>query len=295
MIEHLRTFLEIAATGSFHRAAEQLHVTQSTVSARIKALEERLDRRLFVRERGGVHLTAAGQRLLRHADLAVRAWEQGRQLVALPESLRTVFGLGVQVSMVEWLAPRWVERMRAATPDVALQVDADYSDPLMRRLDDGLLDLAVLFAPRSGAGRVIEQVMDEEVILVATDPRAAAPGWRPDYVFVDWSHDFRVAHAAAFPTMDTPAMTVGLPALALQIILRQGGAAYLSRYVAAPDLAAGRLHEVSGAPAFRRLAYLVRRDPPRDPVLQDRAADLVRRIIADTAGASDRPDVLSGR
>ncbi|MDX1540181.1 MAG: LysR family transcriptional regulator [Geminicoccaceae bacterium] len=282
-IEHLRTFLEIAATGSFRRAAERLHVTQSTVSARIRALEERLDRRLFVRERGAIQLTAAGQRLRRHADLAVRAWEQGRQHVGLPDSLRTVFGLGVQVSMWEWLVPPWVERMRADAPDVALHIEADYSDALMRRLDDGLLDLAVLFAPRSGAGRAIELVMDEEVILVATDRRAAVPEWRPDYVFVDWSHDFRVAHAAAFPAMDTPAVTVGLPAMALALILRQGGAAYLSRYVAAPHLAAGRLHEVSDAPSFRRFAYMVQPEAPRDPDLQTHAAALVRRIIAETA------------
>jgi DNA-binding transcriptional LysR family regulator len=282
-IEHLRTFLEIAASGSFRRAADRLNVTQSTVSARIKALEERLDRRLFVRRRGAIEPTAAGQRLLRHADLAVRAWEQGRQHVGLPESLRSVFGLGVQVGMWERLVPPWVERMRAGVPEVALQVEADYSDVLMRHLDDGLLDLVVLFAPRSGAGRMIEQVTDEEVILVATEPRAVVPEWRSDYVMVDWSHDFRVAHSAAFPMMETPPITVGLPALALQIILRQGGAAYLSRAIAAPHLAAGRLHEVEGAPTFRRRAYMVQRDPPRDQSLQTWAADLVRRIIAEAA------------
>ena len=48
-IEHMRTFLEVAATANFNRAAERLHVSQSTVSARVKALEEQLDRKLFVR------------------------------------------------------------------------------------------------------------------------------------------------------------------------------------------------------------------------------------------------------
>ena len=50
-IENIRTFLEIAATGNFHRASERLHVTQSTVSARIKSLEDQLDRALFVNRR----------------------------------------------------------------------------------------------------------------------------------------------------------------------------------------------------------------------------------------------------
>ena len=84
-IDHLHTFLEVVATGSFHRAADNLNVTQSTVSARIRALEERLDRRLFLRHKHGVEVTGAGRRLRRHADAVVRAWEQGRQRVALPE------------------------------------------------------------------------------------------------------------------------------------------------------------------------------------------------------------------
>jgi DNA-binding transcriptional LysR family regulator len=206
--------------------------------------------------------------------------------VGLPESLKVVFGLGVQVSMWEWLVPPFVERMRNAFPDVALSLEADYSDVLMRRLDDGLLDLVVLFAPRSGAGRLIEQVMDEEVILVSTDPRAAEPGWREDYIMVDWSHDFRVAHAAAFPAMETPAVAVGLPTMALAVLLRVGGSAYLSRYVAGPHLVAGRLHEVPGAPTFRRLAYMAQRDQPRDPELQAEAASLVRQIIEETSSTS---------
>jgi hypothetical protein len=59
-IEHMRTFLEVAATANFNRAAERLNVSQSTVSARIRALEQQLDRRLLVRARSGAELTAAG-------------------------------------------------------------------------------------------------------------------------------------------------------------------------------------------------------------------------------------------
>ena len=80
-IEHIRTFLEIATTGNFHHAAERLHVTQSTVSARIKSLEDQLERAFFLRNRNGVSLTAAGHHCQRHAVSAVRAWEQARQEV----------------------------------------------------------------------------------------------------------------------------------------------------------------------------------------------------------------------
>ena len=52
-IDHLHTFLEVLATGSFHRAAANFNVTQSSLSARIRALQERLDRCLFLRHKQG--------------------------------------------------------------------------------------------------------------------------------------------------------------------------------------------------------------------------------------------------
>ena len=52
-IDRARTFLEIVHTGSFLKAAERLHVTQTTVSARVRMLEEELGRRLFIRNRNG--------------------------------------------------------------------------------------------------------------------------------------------------------------------------------------------------------------------------------------------------
>ena len=62
-IEHLRAFLEVASTGSFQLAAEKMFITQSTASARIKSLEDRLDRILFIRNPNGAELTRAGHHL----------------------------------------------------------------------------------------------------------------------------------------------------------------------------------------------------------------------------------------
>ena len=60
-VELARTFLAIVGTRSFVRAADQLNVSQTTVSARIRTLEDELGRQLFVRNRNGAHLTPAGR------------------------------------------------------------------------------------------------------------------------------------------------------------------------------------------------------------------------------------------
>ena len=70
--ELARTFLAVIAAGNFITAAERLHVTQSTVSARIRALEDQLGCILFVRNKAGTVLTSAGRQFQRHAGTLVR-------------------------------------------------------------------------------------------------------------------------------------------------------------------------------------------------------------------------------
>jgi DNA-binding transcriptional LysR family regulator len=279
-IEHLRTFLDVAQTGSFHRSARRLNVSQSTVSARIKALEDRLDRTLFNRMKNGVAMTGAGQRLWRHADVAVRAWEQGRQTLALPDALRAACALGIQQALTEWLALEWLAWMRQRHADVAIRIESDYSTALMRQLDDALLDIAVLFLPQTRPGLTVETLYVDELVLVSTQPRDVASGWLDDYVFVDWSYDFRTAHAEAFPDMDLPRLTVPLPNVALNHILAHGGSAYLARATAEAWINDGQLHEVIGAPSFQRPSFLVYRDDPVDAEVQETALAGLRQIAA---------------
>ena len=77
-IQHIKTFLAAVAHGSFLDAATAVHVTQSTVSARIQKLEQSLGAQLFVRNRSGATLTLAGQRLLKHAKTLMLTYELAR-------------------------------------------------------------------------------------------------------------------------------------------------------------------------------------------------------------------------
>lgn len=71
-IELARTFLAVVETGSFVGAADRVHVTQSTVSMRIRSLEEQLGKPLFERGKTGASLTPAGVQFQRHALALVR-------------------------------------------------------------------------------------------------------------------------------------------------------------------------------------------------------------------------------
>jgi DNA-binding transcriptional LysR family regulator len=147
--------------------------------------------------------------------------------------------------------------MRLNANDVAIHVEADYSPSLMRQLSDGLLDIGVMYNPRRTPGLVIEDLLDESLVLVATDQRDMIDGWVEDYVFVDWGRDFRIRHAEAFPGMDTPAVAVGLGALGLEYILQNGGSGYFPLRVAQPYIDSGKLFLVGAAPTMQRPAYVV--------------------------------------
>ena len=282
-IDHVLTFLEIAACGNFNRAAENLNVTQSTVSARIKTMEEQFGRSLFKRSHAGVELTSAGHHFRRYALGIQRLWQQAHQEVTLPPGYRAVLALGGQVSLWDRLILKWMPRMREKAPDVALRVETDYSNSLMRQLIDGLLDIGVMYAPRQTTGLVVDDLFEETLVAVTTKKRDVAEGWIEDYVFVDWGDEFRARHGDAFPDMETPAVSVGLGALGLQYILENGGSGYFPTRVVEPLLKRGKLFPVRGAPSVRRPAYVVYTATPKHEELLHLALDELKQVAAEAA------------
>jgi len=255
-IDLARTFLEIVETGNFNKAAERLDVTQSTVSMRVRALEDELGRPLFVRSKTGIALTAAGHQFRRYAASLVRVWQQACQELALPPGFSTVLAIGGQFSLWDRLLLTWIPWMREAMPEVAIRAEVGLSDGLVRQLAEGLLDIGVMYSPQSRPGMTIEKLLEERLVMVSTR-RDGAGAADPGYVFVDWGAEFRQAHGQAFPDLPTPAVSVGLGALGLRHILANGGCGYLPMRVVCGYLAEGRLSVVPDAPEFRRPAFMV--------------------------------------
>ena len=119
-INAARTFVEIVKTGSFIRAASNLNITQTAVSARIRVLEERLDRALFVRNRAGAKLTPAGHQFLRYANTLVQVWERARHEIALPEGHENILTVGGEHSLWNPLLRDFLVWMRSECLDVAV-------------------------------------------------------------------------------------------------------------------------------------------------------------------------------
>jgi DNA-binding transcriptional LysR family regulator len=252
-IELARTFLEIVSTGSFIKAADRLHVAQTTISARVRLLEQQLGRPLFVRHKGGAALTPAGEQFLRFAPTFVQLWQRARQQVAVPEGHRAVLTVGSEVSLWQPLLVDWVRTMRRSHPDIALRVHVDVPQDLITHVASGLVDIAIMYAPQHRPGLEIDLLMEEELVLVTTDLKTYEAD-DPHYVHVEWGPDFTLHHSASFPD-STPSLVVNLGPLGLNLVLLEGGSGYFRMHAVQPYLKSGQLHLVPGAPRFSFPVY----------------------------------------
>lgn len=251
-----RTFLEIVDCGNFVRAAERLHVTQTAVSVRVQSLESQLGRKLFVRNKAGATLTPAGEQFLRYAPLLIQVWERAKHQVAVPPGLRAVVAVGAELSLWSPFLLDWLVWMRRSTPQLALRTQVGLAEGLMNQVSEGILDLAVLYAPQHRPGLKVELLMKEKLVLVTT-ARGKAERGAGDYVYVDWGPDFAAQHNLTFPERSNPGTYVGLGPLGLQYILKAGGSGYFRAHSVAPYLRNHRLRLVRGAPEFLYPAYAV--------------------------------------
>lgn len=271
-IEQARTFLTIAANGSFLEAARQLHLTQSTVSARIQRLEMELDTRLFIRNRSGATLTQAGRRFLEHAKRLVLTAEQARHEVGLPSRFRATVRIGGRIALWEGFLPHWVDKMRQIDPDIAIRSEIGFEEDLMRHLIEGTLDIGLMYTPSHSPGLTVEHLFDETLILVSTRPDDTGPG--DDYIYVEWGPGFYAQHIQNYPDLERPAQVVNIGWLGVQLLLNNGGSCYLPARMAAVYLAAGQLHRVKGTPEYIHPAYMVYARENTSPVL----AEAVQRL-----------------
>ena len=254
-IDHARTFLAVVANGSFLDAAKHLHVTQSTVSARIQRLEADLGVVLFVRNRAGASLTTAGRRFLQHAKTLVLTLEQARHEHGLPDRYRAGIRIGGRIALWEGFLPRWVGWIRGVDPRISIRSEIGFEDDLMRGLIEGTLDVGLMYTPTHAPGLVVEHLFDETLVLVSA--RSDTPWPDEGYVYIDWGPGFYAKHQELFPDLERPPQVANIGWLGVQLVLVNGGSCFLPLRIARPLLDAGRLLRTPHGATLAHPAYMV--------------------------------------
>jgi len=263
-----RTFLEVVKTGSFVRAAENLNITQTAVSARIRVLEDQLDRPVFVRNKAGARLTPAGEQFLRFATTLVQVWSRAQLAVGLPPGRETVVTLGAEFSLASPLLRHWLLWMRRECPEIAVSTRTDSSERLIEQVQDGTLDVAVIYGATSRPGLIVELLFEEKLVL-ARSMATTGPLAPEAHVRIDWGEEFAANYQAAFPDQPNAVVAISYGPLALEYILEAGGSGYFRKGFIRPYLEDDRLQLVPGSPEFAYSAYVVH-SAKADPGVMDR-------------------------
>ena len=275
--EQARTFLAVASAGSFVAASERLHVTQSTVSARIKTLEDQLGASLFVRCKSGADLTDAGRRFQKHAAMLVRTVEQARHDIGRPRGFRASIIVGARIGLWDGLMIDWLAEIRRTTPDVSIRAESGFEAELMQGLIDGRIDIGVMYTPQRRPNLELAHLMDEQTVLVTSATQGASGN---EYIEVDWGPEFHSQHRSSYPDASGPSLSVNIGWLGLQYMLRHGGSGYFPQRLVREYIARGELIEKPDTPRFVLPSWLVyqgNRDIPLiDPIL-DSLKDLANR------------------
>ncbi len=144
-IRILRYFLAVAREENMTKAAEQLHVTQPTLSKALRSLEEELGKKLFTRHSFSIRLTEEGQLLRNRAeDLVSMADKITQEFVTLDDITGgdVYFGLA-ESFQIRYLA-REIRDFRRQYPDLRYHITSGDTEQVTEKLDKGLLDFAVL-------------------------------------------------------------------------------------------------------------------------------------------------------
>lgn len=255
-INLIKTYLAIIETGSFVGAANHIHITQSTVSSRIKNLEEQIGQTLFIRSKSGATPTAAGEQFHKHAVALLRVWQHARLDLSLAEEHTLHLTIGGQVSLWESLLLPWLSWSRKTYPEIALTASMGYSTNLMDRLIEGTLDLAVMYRPNQRPGLTIEHLYDEELILVTSEKNdEVKPG--QNYIFVNWGPEFQADHAMAYKNIKRPALNLDLGSIAMNYILENPSSGYFPARLCNAFIKNNELKQIKPAPRFVYPVYLV--------------------------------------
>ena len=248
-IELLKTFVEVYHTRHFARAADNLFITPSAVSARIRLLESQLGTPLFVRERNNIQLTSAGERFLGHARNMLKSWEQARYDVAVDADPRPNLSLLVVPGLWDGIKLDWLRDLHERQPALSLRVETLNSNQITMRLQQNSADLGFMLEPTIGPELRLQELGQLALSLVSTTPdQSAMEAINGRYALVDWGTSFHVQHANAFTEMSPPRIWVSTGRIAYDLLLTTGGAAFLPQQLVEPALQAGRLHLVDSAP-----------------------------------------------
>lgn len=165
-LTELRYVVAVARARHFGRAASACFVSQPTLSAGVKRLEDELDVALFERHQHNVKLTPAGQRVVEQAEIVLQQAQLIKSMAAEgKDPLQGALRLGVIYTIGPFLLPRFIPLLSREAPDLTLIVEENFTADLAEQLKRGELDLIIVSTPFEEPGVKLELLYKEPLAV----------------------------------------------------------------------------------------------------------------------------------
>lgn len=282
----LKTFLAVARSRSITRAAEVVHLAQSSVSDQIQALETELGATLFTRAKSGLELTPAGLALKPIAEDLLRLDGEARAAVqAAAGSTSGQVTVGALETIASARLAPWLPGFQAGHPDIIVRMKVAGSGVLLRQLEDGEIDVAFCFDRHDFAKNAAEErfasctIAAEPLVLIAAPGRGStghdlAALATLSFVATEpgciYRHMFDTAFAEAGVAAPRLAAEVGSIGAIARLVAAGAGPALVPRLAVTDALARGEIVELPWPGPMRTapLTMIWRRRRVQPPVLK---------------------------
>lgn len=165
-LKDLKYLVALADTGHFGKAAERTFVSQPTLSAQLKKLEEFLGVKLVERQPKNVQLTDVGKQVVQRAR---RMLEQGDEIVALARTNTDPLSGRIRLALIPtvgpYLLPRVMQKIRKALPKLGLMLYEYQTEVLLKKLSDGVIDVGIVAVPTDHEGLAVRTLYEEAFML----------------------------------------------------------------------------------------------------------------------------------
>ncbi len=253
----LKTFLEVSHTRHFGKAADNLFLTRSAVSFRVKQLETILGVELFERQRNNIQPTPAGERMLVHAEAVLMAWERAKQDVSLSQHQSVQLAIGAAPNLWDAFLQEFLQNLHKGMMGISLRTEVLTQSVLTRQLMERTLDIAISFDPPKLEEFELLQIGEVVLSLVASEPAENLQQLSArQYIKVDWGTAFNIQHARDFAQLPLPVLHTGSARIALDFLINNGGSAFLPQNMVQAEIDKGTLHWVKNAPSISRNVYI---------------------------------------
>lgn len=299
-LRQMRVFAAVAQQKSFTRAARELHLTQPAVSQQLKLLEAELGLPLLEYVGRNIHLTAAGEELLRYvAQVSDLLREAGESFAAMRGLKRGILKLGA-VSTAKYFAPSLLSAFTAEFPQVQIKFTVGNREEIIKQLADNDIDLVIMGRPPRELVTTAESFAKHPLVIIASPDHPLAQSKRKmplkqlateNFVIREEGSGTRASMEHVFREHGVPfhaSMEVSSNETIKQAVMAGMGLSFISRHTVSLEIAAGKLVtlKVRGLPVVRDWYVIHLREKRLSPItaafrtfLLQRGAEILEKTV----------------